>query len=131
MSALKAAAISPLVICVAAPFYAAWLYLQLTSTVPASPAAFAVVLRIASTWAAIFLPLAYLLVFTYGQLFHRVATAKGWAGPLAYAVAGAAPGAILLALPFSWQESVVPAVLFGSLVGLVFWRLQRPRRAAS
>jgi hypothetical protein len=127
MSALRAAAISPLVICVAAPFYAAWLYYQTTAALPTSPISFAIVTRIASTWTVLFLPLAYILVFTYGQLFLRLATAKGWSGALHYAVAGAAPSLLTLALPFSWQEAFVPAALFGGLTGLAFWRLNRPK----
>ncbi len=127
MSALRAAAISPLVICVAAPFYAAWLYYQTTAALPTSPVNFAIVTRIASTWTVLFLPLAYILVFTYGQLFLRLATAKGWSGALHYAVAGAAPSLLTLALPFSWQEAFVPAALFGGLTGLAFWRLNRPK----
>ena len=98
---LKAAGISPLVICVAAPFYAAWLYWQMTSVVPTTPAHFALVARIASTSAALFLPLAYLLVFTYGQLFLKWATPRGWTGPLHHLVAGGAPGLLALALPLA------------------------------
>ena len=129
MSAVKAAAISPLVICAAAPFYAAWLYYQTTSAFPASPASFAMVARIASTWAMLFLPLAYILIFTYGQLFLRLAIAKGWNSPFHYLIAGAAPSLLTLALPFSWQEGFVPAALFGGLTGLAFWRLNRAQRS--
>jgi hypothetical protein len=131
MSALRAAAISPLVICVAAPFYAGWLYYQTTSTLPDSAIDFAMVTRIASTWAILFLPLAYVLTFTYGQLFLRVASAKGWHRASHYAIAGAAPGLLTLALPFSWQEALVPAVLFGALTGLTFWRLNRAKPSAA
>ena len=127
MSALRAAAISPLVICVAAPFYAAWLYYQTTAALPASATSFAIVTRIASTWTVLFLPLAYILVFTYGQLFLRLARAKGWSGALHHATAGAAPSLLTLALPFSWQEAFVPAALFGGLTGLAFWHLNRPK----
>ena len=129
MSTLKSAAISPLVICVAAPFYAAWLYYQTTSTLPASPASFAVVTRIASIWAVLFLPLAYLMIFTYGRVFLHVATIKGWTSALHYLAAGAAPALLTLALPFSWQEALVPAALFGGLTGLAFWRLNRAKRS--
>ena len=129
MSALRAAAISPLVICVAAPFYAAWLYYQTTSTLPASATSFAMVTRIASTWMVLFLPLAYILVFTYGQLFLRLALARGWSGALPHAIAGMAPSLLTLALPFSWQEAFVPAALFGGLTGLAFWHLNRPKGA--
>ena len=128
MSAIKAAAISPLVICAAAPFYAAWLYYQVTSALPASPASFALIARIASTWAMLFLPLAYILIFTYGQLFLRLAIAKGWNSPIHYLIAGAAPSLLTFALPFSWQEGFVPAALFGGLTGLAFWRLNRAQR---
>lgn len=127
MSALRAAAISPLVICVAAPFYAAWLYYQTTAALPASALSLAIVTRIASTWTVLFLPLAYILVFTYGQLFLRLATAKGWSSAPHYALAGAAPSVLALALPFSWQEGFVPAALFGVLTSLAFWRLNRPK----
>ena len=129
MSAVKAAVISPLVICAAAPFYAAWLYYQTTSALPASPASLAIVARIASTWAMLFLPLAFILIFTYGQLFLRLATRQGWSSPFHYVIAGAAPSFLTLALPFSWQEAFVPAVLFGALTGLAFWRLNRAQRA--
>lgn len=127
MSALRAAAISPLVICVAAPFYAAWLYYQTTSALPTSAISFAIVTRIASTWTVLFLPLAYILVFTYGQLFLRLATSKGWSRALHFALAGAAPSLLTLVLPFSWQEGFVPAALFGGLTGLAFWHLNRPK----
>ena len=129
MSAIKAAAISPLVICVAAPFYAAWLYSQTTGSLPTTPATFAMVTRIASTWTVLFLPLAYILIFTYGQLFLRLSDAKGWTSPLHYLLAGAAPSLLTLALPFSWQEGFVPAALFGGLTGLAFWRLNRGNRS--
>ena len=129
MSAIKAATISPLVICAAAPFYAAWLYYQVTSALPASPVSFALIARIASTWAMLFLPLAYILIFNYGQLFLRLATAKGWSSPFHYLIAGAAPSLLTLALPFLWQEAFVPAALFGGLTGLAFWRLNRAQRA--
>ena len=129
MSAVKAAAISPLVICAAAPFYAAWLYYQTTSALPGSPASFAMVARIASTWAMLFLPLAYILIFTYGQLFLRLASAKGWNSSFPYLIAGAAPSLLTLALPFSWQEGFVPAALFGGLTGLAFWLLNRAQRS--
>ena len=129
MSAIKAAAMSPLVICAAAPFYAAWLYYQVTSALPASPVSFALIARIASTWAMLFLPLAYILIFNYGQLFLRLATAKGWSSPFHYLIAGAAPSLLTLALPFLWQEAFVPAALFGGLTGLAFWRLNRAQRA--
>ena len=128
MSTIKAAVISPLAICVAAPFYAAWLYYQTTSTLPASPASFAMVTRIASIWAVLFLPLAYILIFTYGRVFLQLATSKGWNTPLHYLIAGAAPCLLTLALPFSWQEALVPAALFGGLIGLAFWRLNRAKR---
>lgn len=130
MSALRAAAISPLVICVAAPFYAGWLYYQTTSALPDSAIDFAMVTRIASTWTVLFLPLAYILTFTYGQVFLRLATAKGWRRARHYAIAGAAPSLLTLALPFSWQEGLVPAALFGGLTGLSFWRLNRVKPAA-
>jgi len=129
MSTLKAAAISPLVICVAAPFYASWLYYQTTSTLPASPASFAMVTRIASIWAVLFLPLAYIMIFTYGRFFLRIASTKGLNKPLHYLLAGAAPSLLTLALPLSWQEALVPAVLFGGLTGLTFWRLNRKSRS--
>lgn len=127
MSALKAAIISPLVICVAAPFYAAWLYFQTTASLPATPAAFALVLRIASTWSVLFLPLVYFLMFTYGRLFLRIGTDKGLNKPLHYFLAGVAPSILALALPLSWQEAFVPAALFGGLTGLAFWRLNRDK----
>ena len=129
MSALRAAAISPLVICVAAPFYAAWLYYQTTASLPSSAISFAMVTRIASTWTVLFLPLAYILVFTYGQLFLRLATSKEWSRALHFTLAGAAPSLLTLALPFSWQEGFVPAALFGGLTGLAFWHLNRPKGA--
>ena len=72
MSALRAAAISPLVICVAAPFYAAWLYYQTTSTLPASATSFAMVTRIASTWTVLFLPLGI-----WGEVLQRLKR-TGW-----------------------------------------------------
>ena len=128
MSTIKAAVISPLAICVAAPFYATWLYYQTTSMLPASPASFAMVTRIASIWTVLFLPLAYILIFTYGRVFLHLGTAKGWNTPLQYLIAGAAPCLLTLALPFSWQEALVPAALFGGLTGLAFWRLNRAQR---
>ena len=131
MSEFKAAVISPLVICVAAPFYAAWLYYQTTSALPASPASFAMIGRIASTWTVLFLPLAYILVFSYGQLFLRFGTARGWTTPLHYLLAGTAPSLLTLALPFSWQEALVPAALFGGATGVVFWWLNRVKGTAA
>ncbi len=128
MSAVKEAAISLLVICVAAPFYAAWLYYQTTSALPTSPASFAIITRIASTWVMLFLPIAYILMFTYGQVFQRIAKTKGWTTPLPYLLAGIAPSLLALALPFSWKEAFVPAVLFGGLTALTFWRLTRASR---
>ena len=128
MSAVKAAAISPLIICVAAPFYAAWLYYQTTAALPTSAASFTMITRIASTWTVLFLPLAYILTFTYGQLFLRVAKDKGWASPMHYLIAGAAPSLLMLALPFSWKEGFVPAALFGGLTALAFWWLNRASR---
>ena len=101
MSAVKEAAISPLVICVAAPFYAAWLYYQTTSALPTLPASFAITMRIASTWVMLFLPIAYILIFTYGQVFQRIAVAKGWTTGLPYLLTGIAPGLLALALPLS------------------------------
>jgi hypothetical protein len=86
------------------------------------------VARIASTWAMLFLPLAYILIFTYGQLFLRLANAKRWSSLFHYLIAGAVPSLLTLALPFSWQEAFVPAALFGGLTGLAFWRLNRARR---
>jgi hypothetical protein len=130
MSAFKAAAISPLVICVAAPFYATWLYYQTTSTLPVSAASFAMIARIASTWSVLFLPLAYVLVFSYGQLFLRIGAGRGWTTPLHFLLAGAAPSLLTLALPFSWKEALVPAALFGGATGVAFWWLNRPRGAA-
>lgn len=129
MSALRAAAVSPLVICVASPFYATWLYYQTTAALPGSATSFAIVARIASTWTVLFLPLAYLLVFTYGALFLRLARARGWSGALHHAIAGAAPSLLTLALPFSWQEAFVPAAVFGALTGLAFGHLNRPKAA--
>lgn len=131
MSAFKAAAISPLVICVAAPFYATWLYYQTTSALPASPASFAMIGRIASTWTVLFLPLAYILVFSYGQLFLRFGNARGWTTSLHYLLAGMAPSLLTLALPFSWQEALVPAALFGGATGVAFWWLNRVKGAAA
>ena len=128
MSAIKAAAISPLVICVAAPFYAAWLYFQTTSALPTSAASFAIITRIASTWTVLFLPLAYILIFTYGQIFLRIAKSKNWTTLLHYLIAGTAPSLLILVLPFSWKEGFVPAALFGGLTALAFWRLNRTSR---
>lgn len=127
MSATKAAAISPLAICAAAPFYAAWLYHQTTGTLPTTPTSFSVVLRIASTWVMLFLPLAYILTFTYGQLFLRLARARGWSAPLHYLLAGILPGLLTLLLPFSWKEAFVPAVVFGAATSLAFWWLNRDK----
>ena len=129
MSATKAAAISPLVICAVAPFYAAWLYYDTTATLPTSPASMSSLFRIASTWTVIFLPLAYILIFTYGLLFLRIARRKGWSSPLPYLLAGALPSVIMLALPFSWKEAFVPAALFGAATALVFRWLNRDRGA--
>lgn len=131
MSAIKAAVISPLAICAAAPFYAAWLYQQTTGSLPASAASVSVVLRIASTWVVLFLPLAYLLVFTYGQLFLRLAKHKGWTSAGPFLVAGLLPSLLTLALPFSLKEALVPAALFGACTALAFWRLNRERTPAA
>ncbi len=128
MSAVKPAVFSPLVICVAAPFYAIWLYYQTTSTLPSSAGSFAFIIRIASTWSVLFLPLAYLLVFTYGQIFLRIANKKNWLSPWHYVVAGAAPSLLTLALPLSWKEAFVPAAVFGALTALSFWWLNRSSR---
>lgn len=129
MSATKAAAISPLVICAVAPFYATWLYYDTTATLPISPASISSLFRIASTWTVIFLPLAYLLTFTYGLLFLRIARLKGWNSPLPYLLAGVLPSVLMLALPFSWKEAFVPAALFGAATALAFRWLNRDRRA--
>ena len=129
MSAIRSAAISPLAICVVAPFYATWLYHQTTSTIPTSAASLSVTLRIASTWVVLFLPLAYILIFTYGQLFLRLAKLKGWTSPLAYLTAGVVPSLLTLALPFSWKEGFVPAAVFGAATSLAFWWLNRDRGA--
>ena len=129
MSAVKSAAISPLSICVVAPFYAAWLYQQTTATLPTSPAALSAVLRIASTWVVLFLPLAYILTFTYGQLFLRLARLRSWTSPIPFLVAGVLPSVLTLALPFSWKEALVPAVVFGATTSFAFWWLNRDRGA--
>lgn len=131
MSVVKSAAVSPLVICAVAPFYAAWLYYHTTASIPLSAPAFAVVVRLASTWAMLYLPLAYLLIFTYGTVFLRVARARHWDSAYHYFIAGAAPSMLALATPFSWQEAWIPAALFGGFTGLAFWRLNRARIPAA
>ena len=69
------------------------------------------------------------IIEPFGQLFLRLARAKGWSGASPHAIAGAAPSLLTLALPFSWQEAFVPAALFGGLTGLAFWHLNRPKSA--
>jgi hypothetical protein len=121
----KAAMLSPLLAFLAAPLYGAWLYLQWTSTLPLSPGPIGTALNIAVKWTIMLLPLVYALVYTYGWAFHITAQKRQWTGPVHYAVAGALPGLLSFLLPFDWQDSIVPGVLFGVLTALFFWGFTR------
>ena len=122
----------PLGAVVAAALFAPWLLYQYTSSGPFAPGALPVALKIAALWGVggYFVSLA--VVATYGVVAHKVLVQLGKVSLVWYLLAGAVPGALLTLSPFSWQESVVPGVLFGVVVFALFWRIAvKPSLAAN